>query len=188
MLLQYESQPQRERGRGRERRREEKEERSLLFSTEKILSSLGILICLPSTQHNTGVTISLDLRIILTGLGDPLCSAFLRMQNFHIYYHNVHACMSQSQNQKNAFTLKDSRSEASGTANKLMRIVEEIRELYFYRFMYFLSERQSSAFHEKHLPSWHKYYMAHSKCTQYMSILFFPSNNVMIFTIELPFP
>lgn len=88
----------RKRGGEVERGREEKEERSLLSSTEKIISSLGILICLPSMQHNTGVTISFDLCIILTGLGDPLCSAFLRMQHFHIYYHNVCTCMSQSQN------------------------------------------------------------------------------------------
>lgn len=56
---------------GKREREKERGGRSLPSSTEKILSSLRVLICLSSMRHNIVVIISLDLHIILTGLSDP---------------------------------------------------------------------------------------------------------------------
>ena len=68
---------ERKKGKGRDRERERRRNggRSLLTSIEKILSSLRILICFSSTQHNIVVIISLDLHIIPTRLSDPLVCA-----------------------------------------------------------------------------------------------------------------
>lgn len=56
---------------GKREREKERGGRSLPSSTEKILSSLRVLICLSSMRHNIVVIISLDLHIIWPGLSDP---------------------------------------------------------------------------------------------------------------------